>query len=130
MIDIWLKNSNEGYPESGNLMKAFILLYIDLPSPTAATIVLKLSSAKTMSDASLATWRYITIKTQLVKYAPKNVLNLINIFASLLEKKFCPRNKKCSSWEDEWKLPKTKNLSIYWFLLIGLHNWFTRMQHR
>lgn len=38
-----------------DLMKAFILLYIDLPSPTAATIVLKLSSANTISEASLAT---------------------------------------------------------------------------
>lgn len=38
-----------------NLIKAFMLLQIDLPSPTAETIVLKLSSDNTMSDDSFAT---------------------------------------------------------------------------
>lgn len=36
-------------------MWTFILAYIALPSLTAATIVLKLSSARTISEASLAT---------------------------------------------------------------------------
>lgn len=34
-----------------------MLLYMDLPSLTAATIVLKLSSASTISEASFATWK-------------------------------------------------------------------------
>jgi len=42
-------------PRKTDLMKAFILSYIERPSPTAATMVLKLSSASTISAASLAT---------------------------------------------------------------------------
>uniref|UniRef100_A0A2P2M3J4 Calcium-transporting ATPase 3 endoplasmic reticulum-type n=1 Tax=Rhizophora mucronata TaxID=61149 RepID=A0A2P2M3J4_RHIMU len=37
------------------LMNCFVLLYIALPSATAATIEAKLSSAKTMSEALFAT---------------------------------------------------------------------------
>lgn len=43
------------FDEIRYLMNAFILLYIDLPSSIAFTIVAKLSSANTISDANFAT---------------------------------------------------------------------------
>ncbi len=54
-IDATIKRISSRFAASRNLVNFFVLSKIFLPCFTASTIVAKLSSSKTMSEASLAT---------------------------------------------------------------------------